>query len=88
MRIPWRRRRPDLVCRDAVALVTDYLDDALPGGQRVLLERHLAACPHCATYLDQIRTTMEALGRVEVDDLPADTRDVLVSLFRSYQSGQ
>lgn len=88
MRTSWRRRRPDLVCREAVALVTDYLDDALPRGRRERLERHLAGCPHCATYLAQIRATLQLLGRVEVDELPDDTRDALVSLFRSYQSDQ
>jgi anti-sigma factor RsiW len=74
------------VCRDAVALITAYLDDDLPARRRALLEQHLAACPHCSTYLDQIRTTMTALGRVEADALPAETRDGLIALFRAYQA--
>ena len=81
----WWRRRQALVCRDAVALVTDYLDGALPARERGLLEQHLAACPHCSTYLDQIQATIAALGRVEPEDLPDETRDGLVALFRSYQ---
>jgi anti-sigma factor RsiW len=85
MRAWWSRRRA-LVCRDAVALVTDYLDGALPTRQRTLLEQHLGDCPHCSTYLDQIRATLAALGSVEPEALPADTRDGLVELYRSYQS--
>jgi anti-sigma factor RsiW len=81
---PWRRR--ELVCREAVALITDYLDGALPRRQRDLLERHLAGCPHCSTYLEQIRTTIRALGRVDADTLPEDTQDALVALFRAYQA--
>ena len=85
--IGWRRRRRALVCRDAVALVTDYLDGALPPRQRGLLETHLAACPHCSTYLAQIRATLDALGRVEPDALPEQTRNGLLELYRSYQAG-
>ena len=87
MRAWWARRRA-LVCRDAVALVTDYLDGELPTRQRLLLEQHLAACPHCSTYLAQIRATLTALGSVEPESLPAETRDGLVELYRSYQSSQ
>jgi anti-sigma factor RsiW len=86
MRAWWSRRR-GLVCRDAVALVTDYLDGALPSRERTLLEQHLADCPHCSTYLDQIRATLTALGRVEPESLPTETREGLVALYRSYQSG-
>ena len=80
----WRRRA--LVCRDAVALVTAYLDDALPTRERTLLEAHLAACPHCSTYLAQIRATRAALGRVETEQLPEQTRQGLLVLYRSYQA--
>ena len=82
----WRRRRA-LVCSEAVALITDYLDGSLAARQRRLLEQHLAACPHCSTYLAQIRATRDALGLVEVDDLPEETLDGLLSLYRSVRSG-
>ena len=83
----WRRRRRALVCRQAVALVTAYLDGALAERDRVRLEAHLADCPHCSEYLAQIRVTIDALGRVEPDDLAADALDDLVGLYRSWQAG-
>jgi anti-sigma factor RsiW len=76
-----------LVCRQAVALVTDYLEDALSPRDRARLEDHLAACQHCSAYLAQIRTTIEAAGRVEPDDLPARALDDLVGLYRSWRAG-
>lgn len=79
------RRRRDLACREAVALVTAYLDDALPSRDRRRFEHHLAGCPHCATYLDQIRTTIALTGRVEPDDLHPDAQDELVSLYRAWR---
>jgi anti-sigma factor RsiW len=81
----FRRRRRALVCRDAVALMTDYLDGALAPSDRDRLEAHLATCPHCSEYLAQIRVTIVAAGRVEPDDLPEEALDDLVSLYRRWR---
>jgi anti-sigma factor RsiW len=83
----WRRRRRELVCRDAVALMTAYLDDALEARDRRRLEAHLAACPHCSEYLAQLRVTIDALGRVEPDVLPDEAVDDLVELYRRWRAG-
>lgn len=79
-----RRRRDELVCRDAVALMAGYLDGALAPDDRARLEQHLAGCPHCTEYLAQIRATIDALGRVEPDDLSDDAVDELVVLYRRW----
>jgi len=81
-----RRRRHELVCRDAVALMAAYLDGVLPAQDRARLEAHLSGCPHCSEYLAQLRATIDALGRVEPDDLPDETVDELVSLYRRWQA--
>lgn len=81
------RRRRDLVCRDAVALVTDYLDGALSRPDRQRFEAHLAACPHCSTYLEQIRTTIALTGRIEPDALEPQAQDELIALYRSWRAG-
>jgi anti-sigma factor RsiW len=80
----WRRRA--LVCRQAVALVGDYLDGRLPARDVARLEAHLAACPHCSEYLAQMRATIDALGRVEVDELSDEAIDDLVGLYRAWQA--
>jgi anti-sigma factor RsiW len=82
-----RRRRDALVCRDAVALMAAYLDGVLPPEDRTRLEAHLAGCPHCSEYLAQLRATIDALGRVEPDDLPDEAVDELVALYRRWQTG-
>jgi len=82
----WRRRRRALVCRDAVALMTAYLDRELPAADRRRLEAHLAACPHCSEYLAQLRVTIEALGHADVDDLSDDAVDALVEVYRSWRT--
>ena len=79
----WRR---DLVCRDAVALMTDYLEGSLTPRQRARLERHLAGCDGCDEYLRQIRVTIDVLGQVQPEDLEPDARSELVELFLRYRS--
>ncbi len=77
---------PPLVCRDAVELVSDYLEGALSGRDRRRLEKHLARCDACDAYLDQVRSTIAMLGVVVPDDLPADVLEGLVNLYRDYRS--
>jgi anti-sigma factor RsiW len=63
-----------------------YLDGELDPRDASRLERHLAGCPHCSEYLAQIRATIDALGRVDPDDLSDEAVDDLVALYRSWRS--
>jgi anti-sigma factor RsiW len=80
-------RRKAIVCQQAVELVTDHLEGALPARDRARFERHLADCPHCTEYLRQMRATIDRLGRVEPDSLTPDARAELVALFRRWKTG-
>jgi anti-sigma factor RsiW len=75
-----------MVCRDAVELVSDYLDGTLSRRDRRRLEKHLAQCDACTAYLDQVRATIAASGAVNHEDLPSDVVEGLVNLFRQYRS--
>ena len=81
-------RRRDLVCQQAVELVTDYLEDNLSPQARRRFEAHLAGCPHCTEYLAQMRETIHLAGRVEPEDLTPQARDEIVDLYRRWRSGQ
>ena len=52
----------DLSCRELVELVTEYLEGALPEGERARFEAHLANCAGCETYLEQVRATIALVG--------------------------
>ena len=80
-------RRRAVVCREAVELVTDYLEDALPRRDRERFEAHLAECPHCREYLEQIRRTIAVAGRIEPEELEPEVRDELVDLYRRWRAG-
>ena len=80
----WRRA---LVCRDAVALMSDYIDGVLDDRDRARLDAHLADCPLCTEYLAQLRLTIDALGHAEPDDLTADALDGFVAVYRQWRAG-
>jgi anti-sigma factor RsiW len=80
-------RRRNLVCRQAVELVTDYLEGALSTRDRARFEAHLAECEHCTEYLAQMRTTITALGHIEPEALAPEVRDELVALYRRWRAG-
>jgi anti-sigma factor RsiW len=60
----------DVACRELVAPVTDYLDGVLPADWRAGLDRHLAGCDGCTTYLQQVRAIIHALARLDSDQRP------------------
>jgi anti-sigma factor RsiW len=80
-------RRRDIVCQQAVELVTDYLEGALPRRDRRRFERHLRACPNCTAYVEQIRITIALTGTVEVDELTPEAREDLRELYRRWRDG-
>jgi hypothetical protein len=68
-------------CRSAVELVTDYLEGVLSPATVAEFEAHLALCPGCAEYLEQIRATVRSLGRVSLGGLSDTARARLLALF-------
>jgi anti-sigma factor RsiW len=80
--------RHDIACRQAVELVTDYLEGALSGRARRRFEAHLAGCPHCTEYLAQMRETIRLAGRLEPEDLTPQARAEFTDLYRRWRSEQ
>jgi anti-sigma factor RsiW len=80
-------RGRDLVCRQAVELMTDYLEGRLSRVERRRFEAHLAGCPHCTEYLAQLRETIRLAGQPAApEELPPQLRDDLIQLYRQWQS--
>jgi len=86
MAMAWWTRRRAVVCREAVELVTDYLEDALSRRDRQRLEAHLADCPHCTEYFEQFRVTIRTIGRIEPEELAPEVRDDLIDLYRRWSA--
>ena len=65
-------------------LVTEYLEGALDADARARFDEHLALCPGCADYLDQIRVTVHGLEQLREASLDPTYRDRLLTAFRDW----
>lgn len=72
-----------LRCWDARGKVSDYLDDELPGPDRVLVERHLEACPTCPPLYAGLVGVRAAMGTLRDADgvVPASLADRIQELL-------
>ena len=73
-----------LTCSEIVELITDYLEGDLPGPERERFEEHISSCAPCRQYLSQMRTTVEAAGRLTEEEVPEPTMDALLEAFRDW----
>jgi anti-sigma factor RsiW len=74
----------DLSCAEIVELVTEYLEGALSEADRTRFEIHLTYCSGCDRYLDQMRSTMTAVGGLAPAEAP-ETPDELLEAFRGWK---
>lgn len=67
-----------LTCQELVELVTAYRDGALPPEEQQRFDAHLAVCPPCVRYVEQLDQTIRAVGGLcdEVEQEP-DTLELL-----------
>ena len=72
-------------CREVVEIVTDYLDGALTPEDRARMDAHLEACPPCALYVEQIRTTRRLAAEAEAELERRPDREALLSAFREFR---
>jgi predicted anti-sigma-YlaC factor YlaD len=77
----------ELSCQELVELLSDYLEGRLPPGEKARFEEHLTICEGCRTYLDQMRQTIRALGRLTEETIPPDARAELLQAFRQWKKG-
>ena len=77
-----------MTCRELVELTTDYLEERLGGPDRERFEDHVALCPGCQAYLDQMRATLRALGRIPEESLSPAAREELLHAFRDWKAAR
>jgi anti-sigma factor RsiW len=70
-------------CQEVVEVVTDYLEGRLSAEDAAIFEAHLELCDGCRWYLDQIRITIDTVGRIEDADVPPALRSTVMGAFRN-----
>jgi anti-sigma factor RsiW len=76
----------DFTCQELVELVTDYFEGALPDPERTRFEQHLAGCDGCTTYIEQLRQTIRALGKLTEDKISPEAQQQLLQVFRDWKA--
>jgi hypothetical protein len=75
----------EVTCAQVVELVTAFFEDRLSPDDTERFEEHLAFCDGCSTYLEQMRATIAATGRLREADLPQALQDGLLAAFREWK---
>ena len=70
---------PDIVCRQFVEEVTNYLEGKLSEAEARWTDEHLAGCDACRAYLEQMRATIAALGQLRETEVDPQLRERILS---------
>jgi len=73
-----------LSCKEIVELVTDYIEGAMAPDLRSRFDQHLSVCHPCVTYVDQMRQTITALGKLPEELVPQQAMNALLEHFRRW----
>lgn len=74
-----------MTCQELVELVTDYLEGLLEAEERARFEAHLANCRGCRNYVEQMRRSVQLVGRLTEESLSPPMRDELLAVFRRWK---
>jgi anti-sigma factor RsiW len=74
-----------ITCQEVVELVSDYLERSLPPDETTLFEQHLNFCDGCDWYVEQLKRTVETVGEIREEDVPAEAKERLLSAFRDWK---
>jgi anti-sigma factor RsiW len=75
-----------LDCDEFVELVTAYLEGQLEPETERRFVAHLAECEGCDRYLEQMRGTVRALGRLPAETLSEEAQERLLTAFRAWHA--
>lgn len=76
--------RPAVRCSELVELATDWMEAALDHVARLQVEEHLAVCPHCRSYVTQLRAS---IGRLQETPCPAPPPAARAALLQAFRDG-
>ncbi|MGH7802577.1 MAG: anti-sigma factor family protein [Thermodesulfobacteriota bacterium] len=71
-----RRVNPRKVhtCKQATALILDYLTGELDPKTARLFEEHLMVCPDCVSFLNSYKETIKFTRSLSYEDIPSDMK--------------
>ena len=80
-----RHRNRELTCQEMVELVTDYIEGRMDDSTRARFEEHVAGCDGCTLYIEQMRQTIAALGRIPAESISSEAEEELMAAFTNWR---
>ncbi len=74
-------------CNELVELITDYLEGCLSAKDVGRFEDHLAECPACLLYLEQMRGVIKTVGQLEEKHISSEAKEKLLRVFSNWKKG-
>lgn len=74
-----------MTCKELVDLITEYLEGALSASDRLRFEQHVDRCSPCRIYVEQMRQTVRAVGKLSEESIPDDAKELLLRVFKDWK---
>lgn len=78
----------DIACNELVEDITEYLEGEMPASDRLRFEAHVAACPGCRVYLEQMQQTIHTLGTLPRMPLSEHEKKRVLRLFFDWKQSK
>jgi hypothetical protein len=82
----WTSPDDNLTCQQVIALLVEYVTDALAPETLRAFQEHLRACEDCLAYLNTYRATLRATHTWRYEDIPTALQDRLLNFLRTQVS--
>jgi anti-sigma factor RsiW len=76
-----------VTCKQATALLLDYITGALDPATTLVLERHLERCDDCVAFLQTYKETLHAMRTLRYDDMPGELQNRLLQTLHAKMRG-
>jgi hypothetical protein len=74
-----------LTCSEMTELITEYLEGSMSLEERLDFQKHVGLCRHCREYLHQMKLTVDTLGAMPPEPVPALVMGELLTKFRHWK---
>lgn len=72
-----------MTCKFDETLLYEYLDDLLEADEKIMVNNHLSACPHCRQKLSEIKLLFYELDNIAEVEIPDELEALRLSVVES-----
>ena len=84
---PPAARPGPMTCKDAIAVLAEFIESSLSPEALLQLEEHLRGCEPCRAYVNTYRKTRGLASRAATAEMPEEMRERLRAFLLSHLGG-